>query len=873
MTAYVNDEQKKEGAYGKAVKATLAATLAAGMVPAAAAFAEEPAEATAEGNDVELLANPSAAEAFSAGEAEGVYTYDNGKAGRVYNNSPMGAQKGVSKMVVPTTVKVPSVAASVQIVTSNPADGDKLVLNPDFKVSVYAADKDGNPTGEALSETINPGNYVTVVEAVDGDYKGGKVCVPFTINPADLGTLTVFEGDSAADNYFEFTGDKLDLGIAGNGTALEQGVDYEVTFKKAASNEAAEVIAAGTYYAEVKGLGVYAGKEGKTAAFEVNKFDLTTATIEADDVIASNAVPTHPTRVVSAHGTVLDPELVSIELQKGQVFDAPKAYTFVASSSDDANIISVKGDDAKKFSINKIAKAATFGYDEEAWKTEFVTDLSQKKPVYFDKSLVEVFNGEDPLEEGAVVADKNYKVEVFDAAGNPVVDAFDGDRLTKPGTYTVKVSVLTGADNYVVGGTASATVKVTKGAIDADATAWVSYGGKVVEGNELDAEYAPKGGYAVNDFKFGVKDANGKDVATSDYTVKIVDQDGKEYKAGDTMRNAGTYSIVIESTAYDITNQTAVEFTIAPMALDNIKLGVVKQFEDSAIYYAPLKKEGYGLPYVAGTNWSLDIQRNNGTEYKALEENSELKLTLEQYDAEAGVWKTVTTAKGEGECRVTVAPLNSSVASNYKFATEAGTVVDFRVVDESKLKFYDVPPAEWYFDNIATAVDKNWIKGYNNTKFFGPNDAITRADVCVIMARMAGKDLWIDENAGSEEKFFETPFADVNGKMYYAEAVAWAANTGIVKGDSNTGAFRPDDQISREEFAAMMARYSEKLGNDVTADASVLDDYADASSVSAWAKDYVAWAVEEGIMGVDTTVLWPSEDITRAAVATMLVRL
>ena len=438
----------------------------------------------------------------------------------------------------------------------------------------------------------------------------------------------------------------------------------------------------------------------------------------------------------------------------------------------------------------------------------------------------------------------------------------------------MKVSVVD-TNNFEIGGTASATVKVTRGAIDADASAWVSYKGKVVEGNELDAEYAPKGGYAVNDFKFGVKDANGKDVATSDYTVKIVDQDGKEYKAGDTMKNAGTYSIVIESTAYDITNQTAVEFTIAPMALDNIKLGVVKQFEDSAIYYAPLKKEGYGLPYVAGTNWSLDIQRNNGTEYKALEENSELKLTLEQYDAEAGVWKTVTTAKGEGECRVTVAPLNSSVASNYKFATEAGTVVDFRVVDESKLKFYDVPPAEWYFDNIATAVDKNWIKGYNNTKFFGPNDAITRADVCVIMARMAGKDLWIDrpENSGSEMQFFETPFGDVNGKMYYAEAVAWAANTGIVKGDSNTGAFRPDDQISREEFAAMMARYSEKLGNDVTADASVLDDYADASSVSAWAKDYVAWAVEEGIMGVDTTVLWPSEDITRAAVATMLVRL
>ena len=69
MTAYVNDEQKKEGAYGKAVKATLAATLAAGMVPAAA-FAEEPAEA-AEGNDVELLA-------LSAKDAweNGVFTFE-----------------------------------------------------------------------------------------------------------------------------------------------------------------------------------------------------------------------------------------------------------------------------------------------------------------------------------------------------------------------------------------------------------------------------------------------------------------------------------------------------------------------------------------------------------------------------------------------------------------------------------------------------------------------------------------------------------------------------------------------------------------------------------------------------------------------------
>lgn len=59
MTAYVNDEQKKEGAYGKAVKATLAATLPAGMVPAAAAFAEKgQAEAASEGGVERLSVFP-----------------------------------------------------------------------------------------------------------------------------------------------------------------------------------------------------------------------------------------------------------------------------------------------------------------------------------------------------------------------------------------------------------------------------------------------------------------------------------------------------------------------------------------------------------------------------------------------------------------------------------------------------------------------------------------------------------------------------------------------------------------------------------------------------------------------------------------------
>lgn len=128
-------------------------------------------------------------------------------------------------------------------------------------MSVYAADKDGNPVGEALTETVAAGNYVTVIEAVAGEYKGGKVLLPYTIKPASLGTLTVFEGDDVTDTTFVYTGKPLELGVASDNKALVAGKDYEVTFKNAADNKAGDVVNAGTYYAEVKGLGAYAGEK------------------------------------------------------------------------------------------------------------------------------------------------------------------------------------------------------------------------------------------------------------------------------------------------------------------------------------------------------------------------------------------------------------------------------------------------------------------------------------------------------------------------------------------------------------------------------------------------------------------------------------
>ena len=71
--------------------------------------------------------------------------------------------------------------------------------------------------------------------------------------------------------------------------------------------------------------------------------------------------------------------------------------------------------------------------------------------------------------------------------------------------------------------------------------------------------------------------------------------------------------------------------------------------------------------------------------------------------------------------------------------------------------------------------------------------------------------------------------------MYYAQAIAWATNTGIVKGDGNTGNFRrtTGDPFPRR-VAAIMMRYAQKAGDDTVVEDGALDAYVDADQVPAW---------------------------------------
>jgi hypothetical protein len=114
-------------------------------------------------------------------------------------------------------------------------------------------------------------------------------------------------------------------------------------------------------------------------------------------------------------------------------------------------------------------------------------------------------------------------------------------------------------------------------------------------------------------------------------------------------------------------------------------------------------------------------------------------------------------------------------------------------------------------------------------------------------------------------------FADVAGNAWYANAVAWASANKIVSGYGN-GLFGPNDNITREQMAAVLRGYAEFKGYDVAA-ADNLTAFSDAGDVSAWALTSMKWAVAEKLIGgMTATTLAPRGNATRAQVATILMR-
>ncbi len=172
-------------------------------------------------------------------------------------------------------------------------------------------------------------------------------------------------------------------------------------------------------------------------------------------------------------------------------------------------------------------------------------------------------------------------------------------------------------------------------------------------------------------------------------------------------------------------------------------------------------------------------------------------------------------------------------------------------------KFTDVDRWAWYHDGSHYCVEHNLIVGTTNTTF-SPNMPITRAMVVAILWRIENNPLVNDV----------VSFQDVKENAYYTEAVRWAAHNGIVSGYSSN-VFAPNDNITREQMASILYRYTQYKNKDVSGRADI-SNYQDRNEISNYALTAMQWACDAGIInGMSTTVLSPKGTTTRAQVAQM----
>ena len=865
----------------KAVSATLAGVLAVGMVPAAA-FAATDAEQPETGDIA--LQEVSKATDFNQGSVTAA-TNGEGTAIDTAAAFTLGDSANAYKATQVTT------GTGVTIDTVN----DVKVATVEYK----KAEKDGSlakdyapVAGETTQATFptEAGTYYAIVKVTEatGDfasYANAWVAQKITVASKSLADVVAYEvqtgdkKDDLSDTTFTYNGTKQNIGFKLGDKALNKvgydkddqtKGDYTVKFLKPNSATEEAVQNAGTYTAVLTGANDYAGQK-VSVNITVDALDLSNATIVLNDVTSSTAKDYEKATIKTINGAAPAEELTK-QLKiaftsgpEGSYITEVKAGTYNYSIT----VPQVDGKDNKNItgsataSVDKVDAQAAWSYDGQAVTTDkdgfFVWSVDHSK-TEDDTDYKEDFDLSKLVAKGGTKK-LAYNYTVTDEDGNAATAA----DLSKAGTWIVTATVDSAANEYAFGGTLQAKVTVSEGTIDAAKSVYLMYDGKLASEN-MEATY--DGTDALAKFSVTIKSGDKTLVEGADYTVTVTNKAGKEVTEA---VDVDEYAITIKAPAYNLT-ETA-KLTVGAIAVNDIRVANTTKLvkNNTTTEFLPYTGEAIEpvIEYLAnpaeakGSDGKIDAEKAEWKTLPAELYNLNLKWTSEDKKT---VNKSVTEIKDLGEYAVSLTKLSKAdEAKNYNIdVAKATTTV---TVSDAKY-FLDVTVNDWFYEPVNKAAELKYMSGYNGTKFFGPSDAISRGQVACVLFNMAGGELGsadfeYDNNGGFAS------FSDVDGGQYYAKAVAWAKAAGVVNGYDD-GTFRPENSITREEFAAMLANYAKKVGNFEASDGSALAALPDADQVSGWAEESVAWAVENGIMG-NGGVVNPAAKITRAEAAAMAV--
>lgn len=271
------------------------------------------------------------------------------------------------------------------------------------------------------------------------------------------------------------------------------------------------------------------------------------------------------------------------------------------------------------------------------------------------------------------------------------------------------------------------------------------------------------------------------------------------------------------------------------MTFDNIYTYTASPVIPSGAAITVKKTDGAGAP-LAGAVFALENSRGDAVYTATSNSLGEAQFT----NVGSGVYTLVEQAAPEGY-----------VLSDQSYVLSvSGSDVTVGGMPYSPVTFVNRKAATLNREDHYT-----FLVGYPDGSF-GPSRNMTRAEVTTMFARLLTEQI-------EPDKTYTNTFNDVPKSHWAANYIGYMQQFGIINGYN--GSFRPNDPVTRAEFAAIASRF-EKLTEGTKS-------FSDVPSTH-WAAKYINFAATRGwVTGYPDGTFKPGNPITRAEVATVTCRL
>lgn len=378
---------------------------------------------------------------------------------------------------------------------------------------------------------------------------------------------------------------------------------------------------------------------------------------------------------------------------------------------------------------------------------------------------------------------------------------------------------------------------------DADVSVYVMFQKKISSDRELDLDIS---GWKHGEIKYRVNNGTKYTLTSSDYPFTLEEGDKITFYIDADSDYTAKWNLDKDSKSYSD------EFTVRYKDIDEdgstLHISFVKKSTIVDNDYPTLTFDITGGKH--GTVYRGTREYEDG-DVISIKKNDKMTFKAKADKGYVAVW----TYKGE-----------SYVGDEFTVkmgSKDAKLYVEFMDKDDirlTELPFRDVSKRDWYYDDVVYVYRKGYMDGMSSTRFGGELNT-TRGQIVTILWRLTGEPRATKRN----------PFTDVSSSQYYYDAISWAYDAGVVDGfDART--FKPDQNVTREQLAAILYRYA-KYMNLSTSGSAYLAKYTDADKIANWAYDAMAWANYRGLInGTSATRIDPKGYATRAQIAAILHR-